>query len=187
MKIDIITYSTVNKIRRFLPFLIYSYGLLLIFTNRSSSIGIQILKYSGLIVVITWLVVDIFIDTYKKIGSIKLSNYGNCEIELNGIKKPIEINSILLFYGGYNGESCTIEKLITFSNARNGTCNYLIINNIAYQIILHNKEDWNKIKSILNELDSKNKITDFIIMRFPDVFKCLYNIGKKPFEKFLIQ
>jgi len=185
MKLDIITFSAVNQIKKVIPLLVYSYVLLLIFTDRSSNTGIHILQYSGLIVIITWFLVDLFTDNYKKIGSISLNNFGNCEIELNGIKKQFEINSILLYYGGYNGESHTMEAFITFSNARNGACNYLIINNFAYQIILHNKEDWNKIKSILNDLHTKVKTVECVIMRFPDFFKCLYDIGKKPFEKFV--
>ena len=186
MKVDIIIFSTVSKIRRFIPFLTYSYFLLLVFLDRSTNTEIQILIYSGLIVIITWFLADLFSDSYKKIGSISIKSSDNCEIELNGVKRPIDINSILLYYGGYNGELHETEFFITFSNGRNGTCNYLVINNIAYQIILHNKEDWNRIKSILNEFHSKDKKAELIILSFPDVFRCLFNIGKKPFEKYLL-
>lgn len=179
MKLDIIAYKRVHKIRIAMPVLIYILVIVILLSyNSSAALWIRILKNAVLFILIGFGILNLLFSYHKKIGSLILKKNGECCIELDNKSIPVIINSIKLLYGGYNGEVHIYEAVIIFSNGRDGTCNYLIINDVEYQILLNNKEDWNNIKMIMNALHDTGVRSDCIIMTFREVlFRTIFKKG----------
>lgn len=165
MKLDIIAYNRAHKIRIAMPLLIYTLVIVTIFSHNSAAVGwLRILKYATIFIIVGFGIINLLFTYHKKNGSISLRKNGECCVELDDKSIQVTINSIKLNYGGYNGEVHIYEAFITFSNARDGTCNYLTINDVEYQVLLNNIEDWNNIKMIINALHETGIKSDCIIM-----------------------
>jgi hypothetical protein len=164
MNFTIIEYNIHYKVKRNLFLLTYLLALFLSIFREE----LQFLKYVLLSAILLWAVYQLFVKTYKVIGKYSI-NYKNeihiCNKSIEYRIKISELDSISFYYGGYSGEAYEIGFFFSGSFLRDGTKNYLKINqnkDNKLQILLKNKEDANYIISFIDSLKETGVHTELI-------------------------
>ncbi|MGC8825348.1 MAG: hypothetical protein ACP5PZ_12295 [Bacteroidales bacterium] len=117
-----------------------------------------------MILLALWLILNLIVVSYNKLGEVIIYKDGNVSILLNMQHEQIKINSLKFKYRGYKGEMHEFGIFLTGSWVRDGLQNILVINNIEYHVFLSSLEDKNKIVLIIEEL-SKQGINAVLIKR----------------------
>lgn len=168
MKLDIIQYNKYNLIRKILI------GVIVTFFVASALIGIRsinpIIIYCIVSLFALSSIIIVLIPNYSKIGSITLQKPHQCIIKHGNNTELLKIEKMLFRYGGYAGAEYPLWYLpALFTKSRDGTQNYIIINNLEFQVYLSCKKEYIEISSFVDEMRISGINSKWITMTYKEI------------------
>jgi len=131
MKFKLIEYNYNKHIRRIIFLLIYLNFIAIVLCINFLHAEYPFLKWSFVLFLCAWGIHYWFIDTFNVLGLciFKSEEILIIENDQKLILKHSETKDITFYYGGYNGEMREYEIFYKGSWIRDGTKNFIIINN----------------------------------------------------------
>jgi hypothetical protein len=171
MKLSIISYNKLNIFRKlYIGFILISLLLVILLKKYNITINPTIVLSILLPVSFSGIMVFYF-PNYKKNGTIILNGDGKCVIIIDNIENRITINNLTFYYGGYKGEDYPLWYPAFFAKLKSGAQNYLLINNRKFRILIENKEQWNTLSSIIENIKNSGISSQSIKMSIPEILK----------------
>ena len=158
MKILLISsYCTIQKIKKYI--LLGTYFLLFLIAiaiQNNHQCGLSYLKIVLLILCCSWVILKLLIRPYKIIGNVILYPDGHAIIELDNKREKIIIKSIKVLYGGYDGDIFNVFEIFYKGTwSRDGTENFIFINDLKYQFYIGNFVEKEKLINFLKFLNCR--------------------------------
>jgi hypothetical protein len=170
MRLNIIKYNIFFKIRKvFIGLIIVFFLILVILYKKPIRPGLIYLIL--IFIMLSWGILYFVFIPYEKKGSIILNLDRQCLIEIENKQEIINLQNIVFYYGGYAGEAYPIKYIPTFSAVRDGTQNYIMINNIKYQVLINSKEDWMTILSFIDKMNNMGIQSNWVRMTFLETLR----------------
>jgi hypothetical protein len=160
MRLILIKYNEFQILRKVFIGLVIT-GLIVVYILKNKPINVVYIWVTLSLFFIIYLVLSL-LKNYSTYGSIIIDENDTCVIQTNSKSEKIIINSLKVIYSGYKGEAYPFEYFITFTNARDGTYNYIIINDKSYQILIKSKQDLQKLLTILDIMQKKGIQTSWV-------------------------
>jgi len=156
MKLELIQYNAFFTLRRAV-FIAILFGLIsILISSIFFHIVFDFLKWGLLLLLTSWIFLNLFISQYKTIGTITITKDGGIIIQsiTNEVIKKY-FKTLRFYYGGYSGEMHEIEIFYTGSRTRDGTRNYFVIDGEEFQVLLKDHEELQLITSLIKDLENK--------------------------------
>jgi hypothetical protein len=164
MEYTIIEYNFNKYIRRIIFMLIYLNLIIIGVCIKIYHIDYSLLKLSLICLLGFWSIHALFVRIYNVLGVII---FNSDRILITRNDKEIvfvfsELINITFKYGGYKGEMREYEIFYTGSSGRDGTKNFININDNHFQFLVKSKSDADFIKNYLKDIKNYNINVKFI-------------------------
>jgi hypothetical protein len=153
VKLHLIKFNQIHVLRRVLFYFTIIYLILLTIFEKKIHDPLDFVYIPLIVLGITWIILFKFLDSFKVVGYVILSNIGKCSVIIKENHEEIGLESLKVIYSGYTGKAYPIWYIFNLSYTRSGAQNYLVINNRNYQVHIKKKTDLILLLDIVSDLN----------------------------------